>query len=174
MKLLTVVIFLFTTQLFAQSLYISGKVSDASTGNSLSYANVILYHLPDSTIQGTSTNSKGYFKLQSIKKGNYILTIKYLGYQTFTQELHVTNKSIDVGEIKLNPENVQIEEVYVLDKIPVAVMSGDTLVYNADAFKVNKDAVAEDLLQKVPGIQVEDGKVKALSLIHISEPTRPY
>jgi hypothetical protein len=161
MKLLTVVIFLFTAQLFAQSLYICGKVSDASTGNSLSSANVILYHLPDSTIQGTSTNSKGYFKLQSIKKGNYILTIKYLGYQTFTQELHVTNKSIDVGEIKLNPDKVQIDEVYIIDKVPVAVMSGDTLVYNADAFKVNKDAVAEDLLQKVPGIQVEDGKVKA-------------
>lgn len=161
MKHIIVVILIFTAQLNAQGLYINGKVSDAITGNNLSSANVILYHLPDSTIQGTSTNSKGNFKLQSIKKGNYSLVIKYLGYKSYSIQLVVTNKSIDVGEIKLNPVKVQIEEVYVVDKVPVAVQSGDTLVYNADAFKVNKDAVAEDLLQKVPGIQVEDGKVKA-------------
>ena len=161
MKFITVVILLFTTQLSAQDFYISGKVTDAGTGNSLSSANVMLYHLPDSILQGTSTNSRGDFTLQGIKKGSYCLAIKYIGYETFTKELRIISKSIDIGEIKLNPAKVKIKEIYVVDKIPVAVMSGDTLVYNADAFKVNKDAVAEDLLQKVPGIQVEDGKVKA-------------
>jgi hypothetical protein len=161
MKRILTIIILLTTQYFAQTYYITGKVVDGSSGSILSSANVLLYHLPDSTIQGTATNSKGIFKLESIRKGDYLLTIKYLGYETNNSLLTVTTKSIDVGEIKLNPENVLIEEVYVVEKIPVAVQSGDTLVYSADAFKVNKDAVAEDLLQKVPGIQVEDGKVKA-------------
>jgi hypothetical protein len=152
---------LFTAQFYSQTYFISGRVEDFNTNNNLSSANIILYHLPDSNSTGTTTDSKGKFILNKIKTGKYLLSVKYIGYKTKNIDLVINNKSIDVGEIKLIPEEINIDEVLVIDRIPIAIQSGDTLVYNADAFKVNKDAVAEDLLQKVPGIQVENGKVKA-------------
>jgi len=64
-------------------------------------------------------------------------------------------------QINLLADSILLGEVNVIDKFPVVTQSGDTAVYDANAFKVNKDAVAEDLLVKAPGIQVENGKVKA-------------
>jgi hypothetical protein len=146
---------------FSQNIHVLGKVSDSKNHACLASANVILCHLPDSTIIGTTSDSKGAFYFSDVKSGHYSLIVKFVGYQTNTRQVTVLNKSIDVGVIKLNPVQIELDEVLIIDKVPVVVQSGDTTVYNADAFKVNKDAVAQDLLLKIPGVQVQDGKVKA-------------
>ncbi|NWF88673.1 MAG: outer membrane beta-barrel protein [Ignavibacteriaceae bacterium] len=146
---------------FAQNIYVTGKISDAETKNHLSSANVLLYHLPDSLFIGTTSNTKGVFKIDKLKPGTYSLCVKYLGYETSCIDLLIGTKSVNLGEIYLTPQKIKLDDVLIVDKVPVAVQSGDTTVYNADAFKVNKDAVAEDLLVKIPGVQVENGKVKA-------------
>lgn len=161
MKLLTLFLTLLTFQILPQNIYVTGTVKDAQNNSSLSSANVLLYHLPDSSTTGVSTDNNGTFKIEYIKSGKYMLAVQYIGYETYNLNLTVKYKSIDVGIIKLIPKEVRIDEVIVVDKIPILVQSGDTTIYNTDAFKVNKDAVAQDLLVKIPGIQVEDGKVKA-------------
>lgn len=161
MKSLLLLILLFTNQLIAQSNFITGGVIDSKTNEPLSSANILLYRLPDSSITGTTTGRNGRFRLENLDPGLYILSVKYLGYKTHTTNIEVTNRAIDLGTLGMDQDSIQIDQVIVTEKMPVMVQSGDTTVFNADAFKVNKDAVAQDLLAKVPGIQVEDGKVKA-------------
>src|ERR1035438_2965400 len=161
MKFLLLFLVILSQGVFSQNIHVSGKVSDSKSHAYLALANVILCHLPDSTIKGTTSDRKGAFYFADIKSDNYSLSVKFIGYQTYNQPVTVFNKSIDVGVIKLIPVQIELDEVLIIDKVPVAVQSGDTTVYNADAFKVNKDAVAQDLLLKIPGVQVQDGKVKA-------------
>ena len=161
LKYLLSAVLLLSFQSFPQNIYLTGKVTDSNTNIALSSANILLYHLPDSSMQGTTTNKEGVFIITNVKAGNYSLIIKYLGYNTHIESFEIGNKAIDFGTIKLLTDSILLDEVDVVENVPVVVQSGDTIVYNADAFKVNKDAVAEDLLNKVPGIQVEDGKVKA-------------
>jgi len=161
MKYVLLLFLVFTNSILPQVRNLTGKVLDSKTNAPLSSANVLLYHLPDSSMQGVSTNTSGVFNFLNIKSGKYALVVKYLGYQTFTLQIEVLKKSVDTGEIKLEPEKIEMDEVLIVEKMPMATQSGDTTIYNAEAFKVNKDAVAEDLLQKLPGFQVENGKVKA-------------
>ncbi|MDR3611613.1 MAG: TonB-dependent receptor [Ignavibacteriaceae bacterium] len=161
MKYLILLFFMLVQTVYSQNVHITGKIVDSKSNAFLPSANIILYHLPDSTVKGTTSDSKGLFYLNNVKPGRYLLSVKFIGYQTFNKDLTVSNKSINIGNIKLIPEEMELEEVLVIDKVPVAVQSGDTTVFNADAFKVNKDAVAQDLLLKIPGVQVENGKVKA-------------
>ena len=163
MKFLLLFLVILSQAVFSQNIHVSGKVSDSKSHAYLASANIILCHLPDSTIKGTTSDRKGAFYFADIKSGNYSLIVKFIGYQTNTRQVTVFNKSIDVGVMKLNPVQIELDEVLIIDKVPVAVQSGDTTVYNADAFKVNKDAVAQDLLLKIPGVQVQDGRVKAQS-----------
>lgn len=161
MKSVLILILILFSQLNAQNNFITGRVIDSKTKEPLSSANVLLFKLPDSSMTGTATGRNGRFRIENVKPGMYALSVKYLGYKTHTTKFELTNKSIDVETISLERDSVEIDQVIVTEKLPVMVQSGDTTVFNAEAFKVNKDAVAEDLLTKVPGIQVEDGKVKA-------------
>ncbi len=147
--------------LFAKEYNITGKVVDSDTKSPLYSANVLLYSLPDSSETGTATSKSGNFELNYIKPGSYILNIKFVGYMDYSKEITITGSSVDLGVILLEPGVVSTEEVIITGKMPIATQSGDTTVFNALAFKVNKDAVAEDLLKKVPGIQVDNGKLKA-------------
>jgi len=158
---LSIVLLLFSLRLFANDLYITGKVIDNETKTPLPSANVLIYHLPDSTLKGTVTSNNGLFKSDNLRSGNYALVITFLGYKSYSENIVLKDKPLDIGVIALEPQNIKTDEALVIGKLPVAILSGDTTVFNADAFKVNKDAVAEDLLKKVPGIQMESGKLKA-------------
>lgn len=161
MKSLLLLILLFSSQLTAQSSFITGRVIDSITKEALSSANVLLYRLPDSTMTGTTTGRNGRFRIENLNSGLYALSVKYLGYKTHTINFEIANRSIDLETIGMDQDSIEIDQVIITEKMPVMVQSGDTTVFNAEAFKVNKDAVAEDLLAKVPSIQVEEGKVKA-------------
>ncbi|NUN10043.1 MAG: TonB-dependent receptor [Ignavibacteriaceae bacterium] len=149
------------SQLFAQGLQLSGKITDAETKAPLASANILLNNPDSALVKGTTSSKTGTFHLTELRAGVYTLLIKYIGYKDFTQEIVLKNNSIDLGTIALIPGVVSTDEVTVTGKLPIATQSGDTTIFDARSFKVNKDAVAEDLLKKIPGIQVEDGKLKA-------------
>lgn len=149
--------------LFAQSgkLKISGAVADSSA-TPLVGATVTLIHAKDSVLAGFSTTqADGGFMIGRLKKDDYILTITYIGYETFTQTLKV-NKELELGTLKLEAESKLLNEVLVKgDRVPV-VINGDTIEYNADAFQTQPNAVVEDLLKRLPGVEVErDGTIRA-------------
>lgn len=142
-------------------LRINGTVVDSSA-TPLVGATVTLMHAADSVLAGfATTQADGGFLIGRLKKDNYLLRITYIGYENHSQLIEL-KKEVDLGPIQLAEESEILKEVLVKgDRVPV-VINGDTIEYNADAFKTQPNAVVEDLLKRLPGVEVErDGTVRA-------------
>lgn len=152
------------THLFAQNLQIEGQVTDTS-GMALPAASVVLLEAKDSLfVVFGLTDETGRFTLKRIESGDYVLQVSYLGHKNHWQALKMESGSgkLDIGKIVLQPASLLLNDVEITaDRVPLS-MRKDTLEYNAQAFKVQPGAVVEDLLKKLPGIQVQpDGTIKA-------------
>jgi len=142
-------------------LRINGTVVDSSA-TPLVGATVTLMHAADSVLAGfATTQADGGFLIGRLKKDNYLLRITYIGYENYSQQIEL-KKEMDLGAIQLAEESEILKEVLVKgDRVP-GVINGDTIEYNADAFKTQPNAVVEDLLKRLPGVEVErDGTVRA-------------
>ena len=155
------IMMLFSLSGLAQQLSLRGKVLDSSTNKPLVAANVIIVNSSNLKSLGTTTDPNGKFEFTDITTGKYTLTISYLSYKTHKESIDIVKNSIDLQTILLTPGAIETGEVEVVAKAPRAVIKDDTTEYNAAAYKTNKDAAAEDLLAKMPGVTVQNGKVQA-------------
>lgn len=139
---------------------VTGKVTDAE-GEELFAATVMLLQKQDSVLAAFAmTKEAGDFSIKNVKAGEYILRINYVGYEGLDKTIEVVGKDIDVGILTLNPTELQ-EVVVEGEAIPIT-MKKDTIEYNAAAFTTKTNAVVEDLLKKLPGMEVErDGTIKS-------------
>ena len=153
-----ILLLLFGSTVLAQDIKVSGKVIDNENKSVLTGANVLL---KGNKTYAAITDESGVFNFNSIIKGEYVLQISYLGYESYKSDLKNIQNSVSFGIIHLKVSNTSLEEVVVEGEIPLAVLKGDTVEYIADAYKTNPDADAEDLIKKMPGIIVADGKVQA-------------
>lgn len=157
------IIFILSNSLFAQqSRYITGQIIDKESREIISDANCVLIQLPDSLFWGTTSDSKGYFTFHNVKDGSYVLKISYIGYEPLIQKINFKGKSIDLQKLYLNKTFVETKDVEVVANVLPVVQNADTTEFNADAFKKNKDSDAENLIQKMPGVTVQDGTVKVM------------
>ncbi len=148
--------------LLAQNLQVSGRAKDAKDGTALVGASVLLIAMPDSSkSQGTTTDFDGTFKFSNLSSGKYRIRISYIGSQTLVKFVSLQNKSLELGELALEPSAISLKEAKIEEKAIRAEQKGDTTQYNANAFKTNPDASLEDLAKKMPGVTIENGTVKA-------------
>ncbi len=157
------IIFLFQgfyTKAQSELTSVSGKVTDKS-GEELIGANVSIL-LPNETIlRATMTNVNGEFSFDRIEEGNYKIVIEYIGFKTITKNITVTASPIQLGDFKMSEEEQQLKDAIIKgERIPVQ-QKDDTTQYDAGAFKTNPDANAEDLLRKMPGMDMSSGTPKA-------------
>ncbi|MDP4115420.1 MAG: TonB-dependent receptor [Bacteroidota bacterium] len=145
----------------AQTYSIKGQVIDKESNKGLPKATVLLIRLPDSSKTGIITDLNGNFLFPKVRPASYLIEVRFLGYETSTTPVTITNKSIDLKKIYLSPGSVSTEEVDIIAKIPPVVTKNDTSEFNADAFKINKDATGEDLVTKLPGVTVQNGTIQA-------------
>ena len=144
----------------AQSGAIKGQLFDAETKEAVLGA--VITVAPTAKPEGAKHAASGYggaFSVSGLTAGEYQLTVEYLGYAPHKQTVKVARRTVDLGRIELKA-GVVIETVVKEAKAIRASQKGDTLSYNAGAFKVTTDADVEGLLKKMPGITVEDGKVE--------------
>lgn len=164
--LLVLVLSFFVASVDAQKTnsLVKGFLKDSASGEGLNDATVSLITAKDSTlISFTLSSNTGYFEIKNVAGGNYVLLVSYQGFQTLKKPFSVLESSsiTDLGSIQMVQDYKMLEGVVVQDA-PIKI-KGDTISYNANSFKTTKpNATAEDLLKKLPGIQVErDGTVKA-------------
>jgi hypothetical protein len=145
---------------------IKGRVIDEND-KPVSYSTVVLLNPVDSILKYFGvTNDEGFYQIKSIKPGKYVMQVSFEGMETFSEHIEIpSEKGENFGDTKLKASpfgEVDVEEVIVEGEyIPIEFKS-DTVEYNADAFKTKEDAVVEDLLKKIPGIEVdESGNMKA-------------
>ena len=161
------VFLLFSTQLSGQNqkFSIDGTITNEKD-EALIGATVVLLSARDSVLISYGiSNENGQFNLKKIKEGEYILQVTYVGYENFGEAILLQRddpEKLKTKEIKLSPATNLLDQVEVKDEhIPIRI-KGDTIEYNANAFKTQPNAVVEDLLKQLPGIDVDrDGNVKA-------------
>lgn len=144
-----------------KSFTLTGTVMDTA-GTPLQAASLILLNTADSMLVGfTTTNEKGVFELKNVKSGKYTLQASYIGYDMYKRGLEVSD-NLDLGKLELSPAIANLDEIVVEgDRSPLTIKK-DTIEFNADAFKTQPNSVVEDLLKKLPGVEVEDdGNIKA-------------
>ena len=137
---------------FAQ-LKLEGIVKD-SIGSPLELANVIAINQETKTLQSYGiTDQKGFYRLSLSKNTQYSIQVSYIGMKTFTE--NISTKEMDItNDIILQADNA-LDAVELTYEMPVTV-KGDTLIYNADAFKNGTERKLEDVLEKLPGVEIND------------------
>lgn len=149
------------SQARAQTVPVTGTVRDgAGSGGPLVGVTVQAIANRDSTQRtGAVTDTVGRFALE-LSPGAYRLRVSFIGYQPLETPLRVNAVAVDLGVLRLVENARQLKEVTVVGQQLRVETKGDTLQFNAGAFKTNPDATAEDLVRKLPGITVENGTVR--------------
>ena len=159
--LLTTLLTLFAAAAFAQKGGVTATVVDADTGESVVGAVLTLTPVKTPEKKQYFTSAfKGAVSIPSLAYGEYSLSGAFLGYNNLDTTFRVSASKVSLGLLKLKP-GVQIETVVKEAKALRTSQKGDTVSYNAGAFKVVADADVEGLLKKMPGITVTDGTVEA-------------
>lgn len=159
--LLTTLLTFCTAAAFAQRGSVTATVVNADTGESVAGAVLIVSPVktPEKQ-QGFTSAFKGAVSMPSLAYGEYKLSVSFIGYNNLDTTFRVSTPKLNLGVLKLKP-GVQIETVVKEAKALRTSQKGDTVSYNAGAFKVVADADVEGLLKKMPGITVTDGTVEA-------------
>ncbi|HUH29016.1 outer membrane beta-barrel family protein [Gelidibacter sp.] len=149
---------LVTAMGFAQNHAISGFAEDID-GRPVAFANVILMKVADSSVvKGVSTNDKGFFLLDKLESGSYLLKISYLGFNDDYKSLLV-DQVMDLGIIVLYESSEELDEVSIIVKKPTLRKEADRLVFN-----VENTALIEgnmfDVLKSTPGVLVMDNNIQ--------------
>jgi hypothetical protein len=162
-RIITGIIFLITVFTFSAraAVSISGKIIEESTQTPLAYANILLLSLPDSAfVSGTTSSEGGLFQFDKVNNGKYLLKVLYIGFETKLITVDVAANPVDLGNISLKESNV-LREVVITSKTP-PFQSGNNggLIANVSTTLLSTVGTANDVLQRMPGIILEDGKIK--------------
>lgn len=157
------VILLCGSTVFAQNTII-GTVVD-STNTALPSATVMAMNTKDSSlISFALTDGQGKFEVQRVPKGEVLLRISFIGYGGKDQLLtfEENRQTLDLGQVRLMPQSEMIDELTVMGERNPIEIKKDTIEFNASSFRTQPNAVVEDLLEQLPGVEVDrDGAVKA-------------
>lgn len=148
-------------EIYAQSGSVTATVIDASTREGVPGA-VVEFAPADPAAQKRyfTTGYKGRVEA-TVPYGTYKVSVSFLGYETLEKELKLSVAKKSLGTLELAPSSTEIEAVVKEVKSMRTSQKGDTVSYNAGAFKVTADADVEGLLKKMPGITITDGEVEA-------------
>lgn len=167
----------------AKGFYVSGSVRDAFTNAGIEEASVVILS-PDS-MKVSSTFAKvpytttsmgnGYvntekdntrgaeFRLEVPEDGEYIISVNILGYEPENRKIEIKrqrgNRPLDIGDIYLIPKSKELDELTVTATKLKVYHKGDTLIYDANAFITDNHNVLEDLVKRLPGVEMRDGRV---------------
>ena len=156
--------FFCTAFVFGQTANIKGSITDTLNKQNLSNTVVSLLKAKDSVLVNFIRSDKsGNFEMKNLPAGKFFLMISYPKYADYIYQITLKDGSTeDIGLIKMTLKSRLLEEVLVKQKVAAIRMKGDTIEYNTDSFKVREGASVEEMLRKMPGLQVDkDGKITA-------------
>jgi len=155
--------FLFYQQVYSQNPSLKGRLQDSTEKKSLENASILLLRRADSVMVrfGRSTTD-GNFMLNKLPSGKFILMITRPAYADYVDTLSLADSdAIDLKNIYMTLKSQLLQEVIVSGRKAMR-LKGDTVEYKADSFYMKPGSTVEELLKKLPGIQVDkDGKITA-------------
>jgi len=140
---------------------IRGLIKDEKL-NVLVNCNIVLKkHNEASTIDFTYSNEKGSYSIIINQLGKFTLSFSTLNYETQVYNLEINHKNqIIIKNVSLRIKPLELNEIIINSTLPI-IIKKDTIVFNADSFKQGDEQVVEDLLKKIPGLNIDvDGTIK--------------
>jgi hypothetical protein len=160
--LIIALFFCFVKLISAQTYELRGFVKDFKKSQPLMGATIVATSENDSLFfKGTSADSLGNFILSGFPSGKYQLKFSSIGYKTLIQEIEVWSADKNLGPFFLDEDDNMLDQLDVKTRIVRMEVKGDTIEFNANAYKLTPDAVLEDLLKKLPGVTIDGGKIMA-------------
>lgn len=138
---------------------VSGRVFDGESRQPLVGATVAATPDGGGRPRAVASDTEGRFEVEGLGRGRHALLVSFMGYRADTLQVHV-DADVDLGRIALEPVSKELGEVEATVVVQRQEQRGDTTIFNAAAFKVNPNATTEDLLKKMPGMQVKDGSIE--------------
>ena len=142
---------------------VNGRVINAKDKKPVDYATIAIKSLKDSSVVASGqSNPDGTFSFKNIPAGNYRIIAAFLGLKTTNKNVTVAKAAVNVGDVAMADDGLDLNTVNVTAQVPTVVVKKDTLEYDAKSVKVRENAVVEDVLKKLPGVEVaKDGSIKA-------------
>lgn len=149
--------------IFSQTTEVSGKIEDTASKLIVKNAVVALVSTGDSILRKfIRTDADGRFSLKNLKSGSYILMVMHPQFADYVDNIEINGGNKILGTIPVTPKIKLLEAIILKSGSPIRI-KGDTTIYTADSFKVSANANVEELLKKLPGIQVDkNGQIKAM------------
>lgn len=158
-KAILLILFFVGSISYSQSIKFEGFVTD-SKAVALEMANIIAVNVSTKTMDSYAiTNDKGKFALNLKPNTNYVIKFSYLGMQNKELSLMTSTENV-TKSITMEEGGFELDGVEIVREMPVSI-KGDTIVYNADSFKSGTERKLEDVLKKLPGVEINaDGEIE--------------
>ncbi len=143
------------------NLELRGSLYDFDSAEPLYPGNVQVYTLPDSVyVNGASTNDDGTFTVTKLAPGQYVLKASYIGYLPTEKSFTIRSASVNVGKVTLKADSKVLDDVVISAAVEKMTMVADTMMFNTDAYRLPEGATVEELVRKLPGVQISsDGNI---------------
>ena len=147
---------------FAQN-NVTATLLEAGTEEPVGYATASLTPEGSETVYKYATsNTKGVVTIESVRDGNYTFKVELMGYKTVTKEVTVKGAALNLGNIILEEDAEVLDAASVSDMANPIIVKKDTVEYNASSFLTTDNDMLQNLLSKLPGIEVgSDGSITA-------------
>ena len=152
-------------QMSAQSTTLSARIVDADNDEALVKATSQLYRITtrqggrrDTTfVSGKYADAQGHVTFNNVTAGSYLLRVSFLGYKAVDKSFRSNgSEPIALGKIRMKSDAQQLAETVVTANLPKMLVKDDTVVYNADAYRIPEGSVIEALVEALPGAKVDD------------------
>ena len=146
----------------AQTNRLHGHLVDRSSKAPIAGAYVRLINLADTTdVRAGGSGDDGSFNFSGLSNHDYRLIAERIGYAALHQTITVDHADVDAGDLLIDEVAVPQEGIVVQGAVPAAVQKADTTEFSAQAVKTHRDATAEELVTKLPGVTIDNGTVKS-------------
>ncbi len=144
---------------FSQTIKVDGVISDP-TSHPVEMANVMAVNQATKAMDAYSiTNGSGKYSLNLKANSKYTIKISFLGLKSKEIEVVTTTENLNKN-IKLEDGSIELDNVEIIREMPVSI-KGDTIIYNADSFKTGTERKLEDIIKKLPGVEIsDDGQIQ--------------
>ena len=143
-----------TMTVFAQGT-VSGTVIESDTKDAVIQATATVMS-GEKIVANAVTNTTGAFSIKVPRDGKFTLRITFVGFKTYTKEITIEGKNVAAGTIQLEPDAIMLKGVTATAHLAKVQSKGDTLIFNADAYRVPEGSVVEELVKRMPGADIDE------------------
>lgn len=159
LPLFSALLFLITTSsIFAQQQF-TGTIIDSQTKEPLFGAYVFLKNQDGETLKSTYTDFDGKFKIDRPIVKDFLIELSFIGYQVFQKKI-IAPEGSDLGIFEIVSDGQELEAFELSADALTGEVRGDTVAFNANAFKTRPQADADELVRKMPGVVIQNGVIE--------------